>query len=271
MKSTVIAALFLAGFISLARSENIDPKAILQKSAEATSQLKTFKADMVVENFASLTPQKGIVYQKKKPDGTVAMRIEMVASNNPKHPDITNDPSLPTSYTLVTSQGIYGVRGNKAISMNGIPGINKLTNAMSSDALKQMTQDAQTGGMNYTLSNSVLDGKDCWVVTIPTPPEAVEAVIKTMNEGPQKNLMDSIKMKISAIPIPAQSVLYFDQQSYLMIKQQNLDSNNRVLQSTTYDNIKTNIDLADELFNLPKNIKIENVDTIIKNVMKIHQ
>lgn len=270
MKPIIITGILLLGALSFAAADEPNAKSILQKSADAINQLNSFKADMIIDSFASLTPQKGVVYQKKQPDGTIAMRMEMAAATNAIPQGVTNISSLSSSYTLVSSQGTYTVMGNRAFSMNGISGMEKLKNAMSSDALKKMTLDAQINGASYTLSSDVVNGKDCWVIAIPTTPAALEAVKKLMSSGPQKDLIEAVKIKMSAIPLPAQTVLFFDKQSYLMVKQESLDSNNKVLQSMVYQNMQTNIEISDQIFKLPENVKIEDMNMMMQSLLKKH-
>ena len=183
MKVPTIVGLLLLGLISVVKAEETDPKVILQKSAEATSQLKSFKADMVIETFVSLTPQRGMVYQKMMPDGTMAMRMEMAMPTNAMPPGMAG---MPASYTLVTSQGAYTVMGDKVIKMNGMPGMDKLKDFMNPEALKKLTQDAQSAQVNYGLTNGMVDGKECWIVSIPTSAAALEAVKKLWIKGHRK-------------------------------------------------------------------------------------
>ena len=269
MKLPTIAGLLLLGLISVVQADETDPKIILQKSADATTQLKSFKSDLVIESFASLTPQTGTIYQKKMPDGTMAMRMEMATPTNAMPQGMANISTIPASYyTLISSQGAYTVMGNKAISMNGMPGMDKLKNAMSPDALRKIFQDAQTGGVAYTLTNGVVDGKECWIVSISTSPAALEAVKKAMSEGLQKDLLEAAKMKLDVIPIPAKTVIYLDKQSYLMMKQSSISSNDKVIQSMTYKNFQANPDIPDSLFHLPDNIQIEDMSTKMQGLLK---
>lgn len=268
MKLPSITAFLLIGALSLAKGEEPDAKAILQKSAEATSALKSFKADMVIETFASLTPQKWVVYQKKQSDGTIAMRMEMLAPTNEITQGLSNIPAMQASYSLFSTQGSYTVMGDKAIKMTGIPGLDKIKDALNPDALKKMTQDAQKGGVNYTLNNGMVDGKDCWVISIPMTPVALETVKKALNSGPQKDLMEAAKMKISAIPIPVKSVISIDRHSLLIIKQDSLDSRDQVLQSITYQNFQPNVEIPDQMFKIPDNIKVEDMGTIMDSLLK---
>jgi outer membrane lipoprotein-sorting protein len=268
MKVTTIVGLLFLGLISVVKAEETDPKVILQKSAEATSQLKSFKADMVIETFASLTPQTGTIYQKKSSDGTMLMRMEMNLPTNAIPQGVASIPGLGKTYTLITPQGAYTVMGDKAIKMNGMPGMDKLKDFMNPEALKKLTQDAQSAQVNYGLTNGMVDGKECWIVSIPTSPAALEAVKKAMSEGPQKDLLEAAKIKMSAIPFPAQTELFFDKKSLLIIKQESLDSNNRVLQSITYQSMQPNIEVPDQMFKLPENIKIENMGIMMQNLLR---
>lgn len=267
MKSTVIAVLFLAGFISLAQSEDNDPKAILKKSAEATSQLKSFKADMVIETFASLTPQTATIYQKKSPDGTMLMRMEMNLPTNAIPPGATNIAGVGKTYTLITHQGAFTVMGDKAMKMNGIPGMDKLKDAMNPEALKKLTQDAQSAQVNYGLTNGVVAGKECWIVSIPTSPAALDAVKKAMTEGPQKDLLAAAKIKLDAIPIPVKTVIHLDKQTLLISKQESLDGNEKVIQSITFNNIQPNVEIPDQMFQIPVNIQIEDMSSMMKGIL----
>jgi outer membrane lipoprotein-sorting protein len=269
MKLPTITALLLLGALSLAKADEPDAKAILQKSADATSALKSFKADMVIETFVSLTPQIGTIYQKKDPDGTMLMRMEMNLPTNAIPPGATNILGVGKTYTLITPQGCFSVMGDKAISMNGMPGMDKLKDAMNPEALKKLTQDAQLAQVNYSVTNGVVDRKECWIVSIPTSPAALEAVKKEMESGPQKDLMALSKIKMSAIPIPTKTVFYIDKQTFLMSRQESLDSNNRVLQSMTYQNMQPNVEISDQIFKLPDNIKIEDMTTIMKGMQDL--
>lgn len=246
-------------------NQEANPVAILQKSAEAFSRLKSYKADTVMESYASLTPQKGVIYQKVQPDGSTVMRLEKPATiKNAMTPvGNSNNITIPASYTLISSAGAYTITGNKAINMSGMPDMDKLKGTMSSDALRKMAQGAQTGVVNYTLASDVVDGKECWVVTIPTSAAALDAAKKAVASNPQ---LAALKISPSAIPLPAESVIYFDKQSYLLVKEKTLDSNNKELQSMTYQNMQTNIDIPDQMFKLPDNIQIEDYSTLIKNI-----
>lgn len=64
MKPIIITGILLLGALSFAAADEPNAKSILQKSADAINQLNSFKADMIIDSFASLTPQKGVVYQK---------------------------------------------------------------------------------------------------------------------------------------------------------------------------------------------------------------
>jgi outer membrane lipoprotein-sorting protein len=264
MKLSTIAALLILGALSLAKADEPDAKAILQKSADATSALKSYKADMVIESFASLTPQTGTLYQKIAPDGTMLMRMEMNLPTNAIPQGATNIPGVGKTYTLITPQGCFSVMGDKAISMNGMPGMDKLKDAMNPEALKKLTQDAQSAQVNYSMTNGVVDGKECWIVSIPTSPAALEAVKKAMSEGPQKDLLAAAKIKMSAIPIPTKTLIFIDKTTFLLNKQESLDGNEKVIQSMTYQNMQPNVEISDQLFKLPDNIQIENMNAIIK-------
>ena len=80
--------------------------------------------------------------------------------------------------------------------------------------------------------------------------------------------MAAIKMKMSAIPLPAQSVIFFDKQSALMVKQECLDSSNRVLQSMTYQNLQPNVEIQDQMFKLPENIQIEDMSAMMQVLLR---
>jgi outer membrane lipoprotein-sorting protein len=268
MKLSTITALLLLGALSLAKADEPDAKSILRKSADATSQLKSFKADVVIESIASLVPQTGTIYQKKDTNGSVLMRMEMNLPTNGIPQGAATIPNIGKTYTLITPQGAYTVMGDKAMKMNGMPGMDKLKDVMNPEALKKLTQDAQSAQVNYGLTNGVVDGKECWIISIPTSSAALEAVKKAMSEGPQKDLLEAAKIKMSAIPFPAQTTLFFDKQSLLMIKQESLDSNNRVLQSITYQSMQPNIEVPDQMFKLPENIKIEDMGIMIQGLLK---
>jgi outer membrane lipoprotein-sorting protein len=268
MKLPTITAFLLLGALSLAKAEEHDVKTILQKSADATSALKSYKADMLIETFASLTPQTGTIYQKKGSDGTMLMRMEMNLPTNSIPQGAASIPGLGKTYTLITSQGAFTVMGDKAMKMNGMPGMDKLKDAMNPEALKKLTQDAQSAQVNYSLTNGVVDGKECWIVSIPTSPAALEAVKKAMSEGPQKDLLALAKMKLSAIPIPAKTLIYLDKESFLIRKQESLDGNNKAIQSMTYNNIERDLELPDSLFNLPDNMQIQDMKLIMENLLK---
>jgi outer membrane lipoprotein-sorting protein len=268
MKLPTITALLLLGALSLAKADEPDAKAILQKSADATSALKSFKADMLIETFASLSPQTGTIYQKKTPDGKMLMRMEMNLPTNAIPQSAASIPGLGKTYTLITPQGAFTVMGDKAMKMNGMPGMDKLKDVMNPEALKKLTQDAQSAQVNYGLTNGVVDGKECWIVSIPTSPAALEAVKKAMSEGPQKDLLALAKMKLSAIPIPGKSLIYIDKETFLIRKQESLGGNDKAIQSMTYNNMRPNVDLSDSLFQLPDNIKIEDMNTIIQDALK---
>ena len=267
--SVSVTALLFLGIICLSKADEIDPKVILQKSAEATSQLKSYKADMLIESFASLAPQKGVIYQKKQPDGTMTMRMEMNLLNTAVGSGATNNtPTLGTNYTLISSQGAYTVMGNKALKMDGMPGMDKLKDIMNPDALKKATEDAQSAQVNYTLTNGVVDARECWVISIPTSPATLDAVKKAMSQGAQKELLAAAKMRLDAIPMPVKMVISIDKQTYLIAKQESLDSNNIVISSTTFQNAQPNVEVSDQLFKLPDNINIENMNSIMQNALK---
>ena len=197
------------------------------------------------------------------------MRMEIATPTNAMPQGITNIPSIPASYTLISSQGTYAVTGDKAISMNEMPGMDKLKNAMSSpEALKKMSQDAETNGGAYRVTNGIVDGKDCWVVSIPMSTASLETVKKAMNSGLQKDLLEAVKMKISAIPLPEQNVIFFDKQSYLMVKQESLIANKRPLQSVTYHNMQSNVEIPDQMFKLPENVQIETLSTTMQTLLE---
>lgn len=268
MKKSIITGFLLLGMLTLARGEETDAKAILQKSADATSALKSYKADMMIETFASLTPQTGTIYQKKGSDGTMLMRMEMNLPTNAIPQGVASIPGLGKAYTLITSQGAYTVMGDKAMKMDGMPGMDKLKDAMNPEALKKLTQDAQSSQVNYGLSNGVVAGKECWIVSIPTSPAALEAVNKALSEGPQKDLLAAAKIKSNAIPIPAKIVIFLDKQTFLMSKQESLDGSDKVIQSMTFNNMQPNIEIPDQMFQLPENIKVEDMSTMMKNALK---
>jgi hypothetical protein len=268
MKLPTITAFLLIGALSLAKGEEPDAKAILQKSADATSALKSFKADMVIETFASLTPQTGTIYQKKDTNGMMLMRMEMNIPTNAIPSGVANIPSIAKTYTLITPQGVFTVMGDKAMKINGIPGMDKLKDAMNPEALKKLTQDAQSAQVNYGLTHGMVAGKECWIVSIPTSPAALDAVKKALDSGPQKDLMAMAKIKMSAIPIPAKTVIYIDKQTSLIAKQENLDGNDKAIQSITYKNMQPNLEVSDQMFKLPENIKIEDISTMMQNALK---
>ena len=268
MKLPAITALLLLGSISIALADEPDAKAILQKSADATSALKSYKADMVIETFASLTPQTGTIYQKKGSDGTMLMRMEMNLPTNSIPQGAANISGLGKTYTLITSQGAFTVMGDKAMKMNGMPGMDKLKEAMNPEALKKLTQDAQSAQVNYSLTNGVVDGKECWLVSIPTSPAALEAVKKAMSEGPQKDLLTAAKIKLDAIPIPAKTVVYINEQTFLISRLESIDGNEKPIQSMTYHNMQPNVEISDQMFKLPENIEIQDMSSMMQNIRK---
>jgi hypothetical protein len=269
MNKPAITAFLLLGIIYVAKADEINSKEILHNSSDVLSQLKTFKADMVIETFASATPQKGMIYQKKMPDGTMLMRVQMESPSSRIPQGAVNLASPgPLSYTLISPKGAYTVIGDKAIRMGGMPGMDKLKDIMASDALKKLAQDAESTQPNYTVTASILDGKDCWVISIPTSPEALESIRNAISQGPQKELLAAAKMQVDAIPIPAKMVVSIEKQTYLIIKQDSVDANNKVIQSTAFKNIQLNSELTDELFKLPDTVKIEDMSTIMQNALE---
>jgi outer membrane lipoprotein-sorting protein len=269
MRHSLLTALLLLGITYIARADEADAKAILEKSADATSHLKSLKADMLTETFATTTPQRGVLFQKRMPDGTLLMRVQMESPTSRISQGTTNVASPGRlSYTLISPKGAYTVIGDKAIRMDGVPGMDKLKDIMASDALKKLAQDAESTQLNSTVTPSILDGKECWVISIPTSPEALEAIKNALSQGPQKDLLQVVKMKVDAIPIPAKTVTSIDKQTYLIIKQDSVDANDKVIQSIVFKNIQLNSELADELFKLPDNVKIEDMSTIMQNAIK---
>ena len=271
MRLFTIAGILLLGFISLAKSEETDPKVILKKSSDALSQLTSYKADMVIESFAALTPQSGVIYQKKQPDGTMAMRMEMASPTKASVPGAsasTAAPPAPPTYTLMTPQGTYTVIGDRALKMNIMAGREKMKGILDSERIKNITQDAQAGQLNITMTSGVFEGKECWIISIPTSPAVVEAVKKAMSEGPQKDLLAAAKINPSAIPIPLKTSVYLDKQSCLIVKQESLDGNDKIIQSTSYKNVQINLNLDDSLFELPGNVKIEDMSSVMQQLYK---
>jgi len=261
MKYFLLSALLLLGITSITKADEADAKAILEKSADATSRLKSLKADMVTETFASTTPQHGTYFQKKMPDGTLLMRVEMNLPAAASAEGTTSTP--PSSYTLLSPQGIYTVTGNKAIRMDGMPGMDKIKDVMNSDTLKSA---AQASDINYAITTGEVDGKECWVVSIPTTAAALESIRNTLSQGLPKELLAGQKIRVDAIPIPAKTVMSIDKQTYLIIKHEGIDANNKVIQSTTFQNQQSNIELPDELFKLSDHIKIETIESIIQQL-----
>lgn len=55
-----------------------------------------------------------------------------------------------------------------------------------------------------------------------------------------------------------------------MVKQESLDSNNKVLQSMVYQNMQTNIEISDQIFKLPENVKIEDMNMMMQSLLKTY-
>jgi outer membrane lipoprotein-sorting protein len=121
------------------------------------------------------------------------------------------------------------------------------------------------------VTNGVVDRKECWIVSIPTSPAALEAVKKEMESGPQKDLLAAAKIKMSAVPIPTKTLIFIDKTTLLLNKQESLDGNEKVIQSITYQNMQPNVEISDQLFKLPDNIKIEDMGTMMQGLLKTEE
>ena len=264
MKSIIIAGFLFLGLISLVWSKETDPNAILQKSAEATSQVKSFKADMVIESFASLTPQKGVVYQKKQSDGEIAIRMEINHPTNSISYEKGDYKKTSNTYTLLTKKGYYTVIGNKAFK---IPGMDKIQNSISPDSLKNVLKSKQLMEANCNITNGVFDGKECWIITIPSPPVSSEATKQTTSSALENELMKATKIKMTSIPLPANTKIYVEKQNNLIVKQASLDISNNVIEGISYQNIITNIEIPNDIFELPTDIRIDDMEAVLKNAL----
>jgi outer membrane lipoprotein-sorting protein len=239
MKSTTIAGFLLLGMLSLARSEETDPKAILQKSVDATSHLKSFKAEMVTENFASLRTNKSIIYQKQI-NGSIAVRLEdLPAANNS-----TNDVS---SYVLFTTNGVYSVSGNESIQLK----IPKFLENYLSLAGYENTNILKHNANEYSVSDGSTDGKECWIVTIRIPEKVQNEIKKGLSKSDVKTLLDKSKTSPNAIPILSTIKNYIEKSDFLTIRCDKLDNKGQVINSISINNINKNIELPDSLFSLP--------------------
>ena len=113
----------------------------------------------------------------------------------------------------------------------------------------------------FSLSESVVDGKPCYKVTASASPESIEFQKGVWKK--ERSKQSSVTKQLDIPPsILSKRVTYIGKDDRMFYREDNFDVSGNLTSSRRYSNISVNVPLSDDLFSIPPDYAKTSVSTV---------
>lgn len=237
---------FLLGVICFAGEPDVsklDPGQIVKKSSEAMSRM-TFRGETLRGGI------KTVIYHRTNPDGTVDQRTENSMSK-PLRGMIDKDWKL---VMLKNSEGLWELRSGVAVRLDYLSDFHKSLDAAIDNPIRDEELD------NYTISEDTQDGIPCYFIKAAVSAAGKLRLMEIMkgNETFTK-LYPTTEQLANAIPVEIKYRI--GKMDFFMYSRLVFNKNSEMILGYEYTNVVKNLALSDDLFEVPKDLKIQILKT----------
>jgi len=220
---------------------------ILAKAQETMANFKTFKADILNTSEANNVKSKTVLYQRNNPDGVMEMRVDSEFEvAKVKH----------TSAFVTNRDGQWQLTRKTAIKMEFQEAI-----AMAAQQTMAGVQKGEESPMILSLSETIANGKSYYLIKGVIAEESRQKVKEMLQNNPQfKELLKTLPP--NSIPIAKLTLFRIGKGDGILYSTQQYDDKGNKMSEIAYENVQINLPLADNIFAIPRELKIKIAKTV---------
>jgi hypothetical protein len=244
MKIRLLVYLSL-GLICLIRVEAAEtpiPQEIVKHSFDVMSRI-SFRA----ETFESGI--KAVVYHRTNPDGTVDIRTEYSMSQS-------FNGQIDTNWMFIMLQnrdGMWKLRPDAALRLDYLSKAGVAIKASGPmDKLKADDYD-------YTISEDVQNGVSCYLIDATIKEAARSRVLEDLKNNAMLNNLIPVSQLVDKFPV--EDKYRIGKMDLFMYSNESFSKNGKKFSGLEYTNVVQGITLANDLFEVPKDLKVRILNT----------
>jgi hypothetical protein len=244
MKTRLLVSCFM-GMICLTRTEGADapnPQDLVKKSFGVMSQA-SFRAETFQNGI------RAVIYHRTNPDGTVDMRTEYSMSQ-PIHGQIDTNW---TSVMLQNRDGMWKLRPGIALRLDYLSKMGVATKASGPiDRIKEDDYD-------YSILEDVQNGISCYLIKATIQEAARLRTLASLENNDALKKLIPISQLVDNFPVEVRYRI--GKKDLFMYSNESFSKNGKKFMGLEYTNVVQDIVLADDLFEVPKDLKVRILNT----------
>ncbi len=219
-------------------------KEILEKARNAMMSFKNYKTTSV-KKVSEKQKRITVHYFKNNPDGTHCFRTESIVERNGKK---------SVSFLMINNEtGMWNITKTKAIKMAYMSDMQKDIMAKV-QGQGQILKGLQNG--NISVKEVIFNEIPCFMITTKQSKEQLEFIFKMTKNSMPKDLLNNTKVNIEDL-IPVATRQYIGKDNYFTYGTEQFNAKGKKMgNSLIYENVEINVEMQDELFNIPKDREV---------------
>lgn len=244
MKTCLLVSLFL-GIICLTHTDGADtpnPQEIVKNSSKVMARI-SFRGETFQNGI------KAVIYHRTNPDGTVDIRTEY-SMNQPIHGQMDTNW---TSVMLQNRDGIWKLRPGIALRQDYLSKMGTATKAsVSMDRIKEDDYD-------YSISEDVQNGIPCYLIKATIQEAARARILASLENNEALKKLIPVSQLVDKFPVEVRYRI--GKTDSFMYSNVSFSKNGNKFAGIEYTNVVQGIVLADDLFEIPKDLNVRILNT----------